>query len=162
MLCSGSVQEAHDLACVAHAATLETRVPFMHFFDGFRTSHEERKIALLADDDLRAMIPRRAGRGAPRSRADARPARCCAAAANPDSFFQAREACERLLRRLSVDRAEGVMDRFAQLSGRSYRLFDYVGHPQAERVLVLMGSGAEVAHETVEWMVGEGREGRRS
>ena len=155
MLCSGSVQEAHDLACIAHAATLETRVPFMHFFDGFRTSHEERKIALLGDDDLRAMISdelvaAHRARGLTPDRPMLR-----GTAANPDSFFQAREAANGFYDTCPAT-VQKVMDRFAEVSGRSYRLFDYVGHPQAERVLVLMGSGAEVAHETVDWLIARG------
>jgi pyruvate-ferredoxin/flavodoxin oxidoreductase len=151
MLCSGSTQEAHDLACIAHAATLETRVPFLHFFDGFRTSHEERKIALLADDDLRCMISDdlvAAHRG--RAMTPDRPV-LRGSAANPDSFFQAREACNRFYD-VCPDIVQQAMNRFAERTGRPYRLFDYVGHPEAERVLVLMGSGAEVAHETAEWM----------
>src|SRR5262245_57537057 len=155
MLCSGSVQEAHDLACVAHAATLETRVPFMHFFDGFRTSHEERKISLLSDDDLRAMIPDELVE-AHRARAltPDRPV-LRGSAANPDSFFQAREAANGFYDACPAA-VQKIMDRFAQATGRGYRLFDYVGHPEAERVLVLMGSGAEVAHETVEWLTARG------
>ena len=155
MLCSGSVQEAHDLACVAHAATLETRVPFMHFFDGFRTSHEERKVTLLGDDALRQMIPDELV-AAHRARAltPDRPV-LRGAAANPDSFFQAREAANRFYDATPAA-VQKIMDRFAEVGGRRYRLFDYVGHPEAERVLVLMGSGAEVAHETVEWMVARG------
>jgi pyruvate-ferredoxin/flavodoxin oxidoreductase len=155
LLCSGSVQEAHDLACVGHAATLDTRVPFLHFFDGFRTSHEERKIALLGDDDLRAMIPQAlvdAHRG--RALTPDRPV-LRGSAANPDSFFQAREAANGFYR-ACPETVQRIMDRFAQLTGRDYRLFDYVGHPEAERVLVLMGSGAEVAHETVEWLAARG------
>ena len=152
LLVSGSPQEAHDLACVAHAATLESRVPFLHFFDGFRTSHEERKIELLNDDDLRSMISEDAVR-AHRERAlspDHPVLR--GTAANPDSHFQAREASNRFYL-ACPEIVQATMDRFAQLTGRSYRLFDYVGHPEAERVLVLMGSGAEVAHETVEWLL---------
>jgi pyruvate-ferredoxin/flavodoxin oxidoreductase len=155
MLCSGSVQEAHDLACIAHAATLETRIPFLHFFDGFRTSHEERKIALLDDDDLRAMIPD-ALVDAHRKRAltPDRPV-LRGSAANPDSFFQAREAANGFYN-ACPETVQRIMDRFASVTGRGYRLFDYVGHPQAERVLVLMGSGAEVAHETAEWLLARG------
>jgi len=155
MLCSGSVQEAHDLACVAHAATLETRVPFLHFFDGFRTSHEERKIAPLGDDDLRAMVPDELVE-AHRARAltPDRPV-LRGSAANPDSFFQAREAANGFYDACPAA-VQRIMDRFAEVTGRGYRLFDYVGHPQAERVLVLMGSGAEVVHETVEWLTARG------
>ncbi len=155
MLCSGSVQEAHDLAAIGHMATLVSRVPMMHFFDGFRTSHEERKIHLLADDDLRALIdPEALAAHRARALTPDRPV-LRGSAANPDSFFQAREAANRF-----YDACPGLvaraMDAFAARTGRRYGLFDYVGHPEAERVLVLMGSGAEVAHETVEWLAARG------
>ncbi|HUL77824.1 MAG TPA: pyruvate:ferredoxin (flavodoxin) oxidoreductase [Vicinamibacteria bacterium] len=155
LLSSGSVQEAHDLALVAHAATLEARVPFLHFFDGFRTSHEVRKIELLEDDDLRFMM-RDDLVAAHRQRAltpDQPFVR--GTAQNPDVFFQAREACNRFYQ-ACPEIVEKTMARFAERTGRSYKLFDYVGHPQAERVIVMMGSGAEVAHETVEHLVAHG------
>ncbi|HEY7516497.1 MAG TPA: 2-oxoacid:acceptor oxidoreductase family protein, partial [Vicinamibacteria bacterium] len=155
LLASGSVQEAQDMAAVAHAATLESRIPFLHFFDGFRTSHEVRKIDALDDDDLRAFIPE-ALVDAHRKRAltPDRPL-VRGTAQNPDTFFQAREAAN-LFYSACPEIVTGAMERFAALTGRNYRLFDYVGHPEAERVLVAMGSGAEVAHETVEWLVGRG------
>jgi pyruvate-ferredoxin/flavodoxin oxidoreductase len=155
MLASGSVQEAHDLALVAHSATLGSRVPFLHFFDGFRTSHEVRKIERLEDDDLRSMMSdeliaahrkRALNPEAPVLRGTAQ---------NPDVFFQAREACNGFYL-ACPGIVEKTMARFGELTGRSYKLFDYVGHPQAERVIVMMGSGAEVAHETVEHLVGRG------
>ena len=155
MLASNSVQEAHDLACIAHAATLKARVPFLHFFDGFRTSHEVAKIEELSDADLRSMVDDELVR-AHRDRALSpdRP-KIRGTAQNPDTFFQSREACNPF-----YDACAGVvqetMDRFAGLTGRKYKLFDYVGHPKAERVVVLMGSGAEVAHETVEHLVRKG------
>jgi len=155
LLASGSVQEAHDLALVAHAATLETRIPFLHFFDGFRTSHEVRKIEELTDDDLRLMISEDLVR-AHRDRAltPDRPV-LRGTAQNPDVFFQAREACNGFYL-ACPDVVEKTMARFAKVSGREYRLFEYMGHPQAERVIVLMGSGAEVAHEAVEHLVEQG------
>ncbi|MDR7518087.1 MAG: pyruvate:ferredoxin (flavodoxin) oxidoreductase [Armatimonadota bacterium] len=155
MLASGSVQEAHDLACIAHAATLRSRVPFLHFFDGFRTSHEVAKIEMLSDDDLRAMLPDEAIR-AHRERAltPDRPV-LRGTAQNPDTFFQAREACNPFYLACPT-LVQDIMDRFARLTGRQYHLFDYVGHPEAERIIVLMGSGAETAHETVEWMLASG------
>jgi pyruvate-ferredoxin/flavodoxin oxidoreductase len=155
LLASGSVQEAHDFAAVAHAATLGTRVPFLHFFDGFRTSHEVAKIEELGDDDLRALIDEGQVR-AHRERAltPDRPV-LRGSAQNPDTFFQAREAANRF----HEDCPRAVLaafERFAALTGRRYGLFDYVGHPQAERVIVMMGSGAETAHETVSWLVERG------
>jgi pyruvate-ferredoxin/flavodoxin oxidoreductase len=155
MLASASVQEAHDFACIAQAATLHTRVPFMHFFDGFRTSHEINKIDELSDDDLRLMLPQSLI-GAHRRRAltpDAPVLR--GTAQNPDTFFQAREAANRFYAACPAN-VQSVMDQFADLTGRAYRLFDYVGHPDAERVIVIMGSGAEAVEETVEWLAARG------
>jgi len=155
MLSSGSVQEAHDFACIAQAATLRSRIPFLHFFDGFRTSHEVAKIEALNDDDLRALIDDTCvaahhARGLSPDHPVLR-----GTAQNPDVFFQAREAGNGLyLDAPGIVQAE--MDRFAERVGRQYRLFDYVGHPDAERVLVLMGSGAETAHETVLHLVSMG------
>jgi pyruvate-ferredoxin/flavodoxin oxidoreductase len=155
MLCSNSVQEAHDLACIAHAATLESRVPFMHFFDGFRTSHEIQKISLLSDDDLRSMLDEQSiAAHKARALTPDRPV-LRGTAQNPDTFFQAREAANPFYL-ACPDTVERVMKRFGDLTGRQYRLFEYVGHPQAERVVVIMGSGAEAAHETVDRLVGEG------
>ncbi|MHB8878581.1 MAG: pyruvate:ferredoxin (flavodoxin) oxidoreductase [Myxococcaceae bacterium] len=155
MLASGSVQEAHDMALVAHAATLRTRVPFLHYFDGFRTSHEVAKIELLSDDDLRALIPDELV-AAQRARAlspDHPVLR--GAAQNPDTFFQAREAANSFYD-ACAGKVQEVMDELAKRIGRSYHLFDYVGHPEAEKVMVIMGSGAEVAHEAIDWMNANG------
>jgi pyruvate-ferredoxin/flavodoxin oxidoreductase len=155
LLAASSVQEAHDFACIAQAATFAARVPFMHFFDGFRTSHEVAKIAALSDDDLRWMLDE-AAIGAHRARAltPDRPV-LRGTAQNPDVFFQAREACNAF-----YDACPGIvqatMDRFADRTGRRYRLFDYAGHPEAERVVVLMGSGAETARETADWLAQRG------
>src|SRR5579859_2979535 len=152
LLCSGSVQEAHDLACVAHAATLRSRVPFLHFCDGFRTSHEIAKIELLTDDDLRAMMPEellRAHRG--RALTPDRPV-LRGSAQNPDTFFQAREAANPFYLGCPA-RVQEAMDELGARTGRRYRLFDYAGHPEAERVIVVMGSAAETVHETVDWLV---------
>jgi pyruvate-ferredoxin/flavodoxin oxidoreductase len=151
LLASGSVQEAQDLAAIAHAATLESRIPFLHFFDGFRTSHEVAKIETLSDDDLRSLIDEGAVR-AHRQRAltPDRPV-LRGTAQNPDTFFQAREASNRFYL-ACPEIVEKVMDRFAERTGRRYRLFDYHGHPEAERVMVLMGSGAETAKETVDYL----------
>jgi pyruvate-ferredoxin/flavodoxin oxidoreductase len=155
MLASGSVQEAHDLAAIAHAATLRSRVPFLHFFDGFRTSHEVAKIEPLTDDDLRRLVDD-AWVEAHRARAltPDRPV-LRGTAQNPDVFFQAREAANGFHDAVP-SLVEEVMGRFATVTGRAYRLFDYAGHPEAERVVVIMGSGAETAHETAEWMISRG------
>src|SRR5689334_5578281 len=128
LLCSNSVQEAHDMAAVAHAATLETRVPFLHFFDGFRTSHEVAKIEELSDDDLRALIAESSvhahrQRGLTPDRPVLR-----GTAQNPDVFFQAREAANGLYDRCPAI-VERTMEAFATLTGRRYNLFDYVGAP---------------------------------
>jgi pyruvate-ferredoxin/flavodoxin oxidoreductase len=149
MLASSSVQEAHDLALVAHAATLEARVPFLHFFDGFRTSHEVNKIERLTPDDLRAMVPddlvhSHRARALSPDRPFVR-----GTAQNPDVYFQGREASNPyyLACPAIVERA---MDRLAERVGRRYRLFDYAGAPDAERVIVLMGSGVGAAAETAD------------
>jgi pyruvate-ferredoxin/flavodoxin oxidoreductase len=147
MLASRSVQEAQDMALISQAATLESRVPFLHFFDGFRTSHEVNKIEQLSDDDLRAMIDdelvfAHRQRGLSPDRPSIR-----GTAQNPDVYFQGREtnnpyynACPEIVQK--------AMDKFATLTGRSYRLFDYAGAPDADRVVIVMGSGAETAEET--------------
>jgi len=147
MLSSGSVQEAHDMALIAQAATLEARVPFIHFFDGFRTSHEVNTLDLLSDADIRAMIDDDLVR-AHRLRAlsPERPF-VRGTAHNPDTFFQARETANPFYDRTPRIVA-GLMDRFATLTGRRYRLFDYEGPEDADRVIAIMGSGAEVARAT--------------
>jgi pyruvate-ferredoxin/flavodoxin oxidoreductase len=148
LLASASVQEAHDLALVAQAATLRTRVPFLHFFDGFRTSHELNTIELLTDEDLRALVPEELVR-AHRERAlsPERPF-VRGTAQNPDVYFQARETVNPFYAR-TPEVVQDAMDRLGERTGRHYRLLDYSGHPEAERVLVVMGSGGETARETV-------------
>jgi pyruvate-ferredoxin/flavodoxin oxidoreductase len=151
LLASSSVQEAHDMACIGQASSLESRVPFLHFFDGFRTSHEVSKIELLSDDDLRYMIDDELVE-AHRQRAMTpdRPI-LRGTAQNPDAFFQAREACNKF-----YDACPGivqkVMDRFGERTGRHYHLFDYTGHPEADRVIVIMASASETAEETVRYL----------
>jgi pyruvate-ferredoxin/flavodoxin oxidoreductase len=155
LLCSGSVQEAHDFACIAHAAALRARVPFLHFFDGFRTSHEIAKIELLGDDDLRAMMPEDLIRAHRRRALTPDRPTLRGTAQNPDTFFQAREAANPFY--LDGPRhVQDAMDQFAALTGRRYRLFDYAGHPEAERVVVVMGSAAETVHETVDRLAAAG------
>jgi pyruvate-ferredoxin/flavodoxin oxidoreductase len=149
LLSSNSVQEASDFALIAQAATLESRVPFLHFFDGFRTSHEVNKIIPLADDDLRAIIDEKFVRQhRERSLSPDHPV-LRGSAQNPDVFFQAREACNPFYRACPTI-VQDVMERFRRQTGRSYQLFDYVGAHDAERVIVMMGSGASVAEEAVE------------
>jgi len=155
MLCAGSPLEAQDLAAIAHAATYRARVPFLHFFDGFRTSHEVAKIPALSDDDLRAMIDER-DLAAHRARALSPDHPVLRGTAhNPDTFFQAREASAPYYD-ACVPVVREMMARFAARTGRAYRPFDYVGAPDAERVIVMMGSGAEAAHELVDWLVARG------
>jgi pyruvate-ferredoxin/flavodoxin oxidoreductase len=156
MLASGSVQEAHDFAAIAHAATLTARIPFLHFFDGFRTSHEIAKIEELSDDDLRFLIDEEEVAAHRRRALTPDHPVLRGTAQNPDVFFQAREACN-LFYLACPDIVRATMRRFAERTGRGYGLFDYVGHPEAERVLVLMGSGAETAHETVDRLVASGQ-----
>jgi pyruvate-ferredoxin/flavodoxin oxidoreductase len=155
LLSSASVQEAHDFAVIAQLASLKSRVPFLHFFDGFRTSHEVAKIEELTDDDLRALIPEELV-AAHRARAltpDAPSVR--GTAQNPDAFFQAREACNGFYTDAHLH-VQAAMDRFAEVVGRKYSIFEYHGHPEAERVVVLMGSGCETAQETVDHLVAQG------
>ena len=155
LLSSGDVQEAHDFAAIATMATLKSRIPFLHFFDGFRTSHEVSKIEELTDDDLRSLIDddlvlahrkRALTPDAPVLRGTAQ---------NPDVFFQAREACNQFYTDCPAT-VQIAMDRFAKLTGRQYHLFDYEGHPEAERVIVVMGSGGSTIHETVDYLVSKG------
>ncbi|MFW6357898.1 MAG: pyruvate:ferredoxin (flavodoxin) oxidoreductase, partial [Chroococcales cyanobacterium] len=155
LLCSASVQEAHDFAAIATRASLESRIPFLHFFDGFRTSHEIQKVALINDEDLIRLFPdelifahreRALSPDSPVLRGTAQ---------NPDVFFQAREsvnsyydACPNLVQK--------AMDEFAEITGRQYYLYEYEGDPNAERVIILMGSGCDTVHDTVEYLNNQG------
>ena len=154
-LASGSIQEIMDMALVAHASSLESRIPFLHFFDGFRSSHEVSKVEQLTEDDLRAVVSEASIR-AHRERAltPDRPV-LKGSAQNPDVFFQAREAVNSFYAK-TPEIVQTVMDRLAKVVGRQYRLFDYVGDPGAERVMIIMGSGAEAAHETVDYLCSKG------
>ena len=155
MLCSNSVQEAHDCALIAQAATLEARVPFLHFFDGFRTSHEVAKIELLSDDDIRALIDEtRVLECRARALSPDHPV-LRGTAQNPDVFFQAREACNPFYN-ACPEIVQRAMDKFAALTGRAYHLFDYYGSQNADRVVVLMGSGCEAAEEAVDSLLKQG------
>ncbi|MBC1237606.1 pyruvate:ferredoxin (flavodoxin) oxidoreductase [Nostoc sp. 2RC] len=151
LLCSASVQESQDFALIAHVATLEARVSFIHFFDGFRTSHEVQKVKLLCDDDLRSLIDDNlilAHRN--RALTPDRPV-LRGTAQNPDVYFQSREganpyynACPEIVQR--------IMDRFGERTGRHYQIYEYYGASNADRVIVLMGSGCETVHETVDYL----------
>ena len=148
LLSSGSVQEAQDFAAIAQAATLKSRVPFMHFFDGFRTSHEVTKIFKLTDEELRLMVDddlvrAHRARGLTPEHPTLR-----GTAQNPDVYFQMREASNNYYTATPAIVQE-MMDKFAKITGRHYNLFDYSGHPEAERVIIIMGSGGEVVEETV-------------
>ncbi len=156
LLASVSVQETMDMALIAQAASLESRLPYLHFFDGFRTSHEVAKIELLAEDDMRAMLDE--------SLIEKHRARALSpdhpvlrgTAQNPDVFFQARETINPFYA-VTADITQKVMDKFAKVVGRTYHLFDYYGAPDAERVIVLMGSGCETVHETVNALTAKGQ-----
>ena len=155
LLASSSVQEAHDMALIVQAATLEARVPFVHFFDGFRTSHEVNKITLLSDQEIRAMIDddrvlAHRARGLNPDHPFIR-----GTAQNPDVYFQARETVNPFYRK-TPDIVQTKMDAFAELTGRQYHLFDYDGDSAAERIIVLMGSGAEAVRETVAFLQAAG------
>ncbi|MBC1279000.1 pyruvate:ferredoxin (flavodoxin) oxidoreductase [Nostoc sp. UCD121] len=151
LLCSASVQESQDFALIAHAATLEARVSFMHFFDGFRTSHEVQKVKLLADDDLRSLIHDHLIL-AHRSRAltPDRPV-LRGTAQNPDVYFQGREGAN-LYYKSCPEIVQRIMDQFGERTGRHYKIYEYYGANDAERVIVLMGSGCETVHETVDYL----------
>jgi pyruvate-ferredoxin/flavodoxin oxidoreductase len=155
MLASAGVQEAGDLALIAHAATLETRIPFIHFFDGFRTSHEVQKVERVSREVMREMI-RDDLVVAHRERAltPDRP-KLRGTAQNPDVYFQGRETVNKYYEATPAI-VQKCMDKLAKLTGRPYRLFDYVGAPDATRVIVVMGSAADTCHETVEAMVSKG------
>jgi pyruvate-ferredoxin/flavodoxin oxidoreductase len=155
MLASGSVQEAHDFALISQAASLESRVPFLHFFEGFRVSHEVNKIEMLNEDDLREMISLdlvHAHRA--RAMSPDRPV-LRGTAQNPDVFFQARESVNQFYD-ACPDIVQKSMDKFANLVGRDYKLFDYVGAPDAERIIVIMGAGGITASETAKYLVNQG------
>jgi len=156
MLASDSVQQAQDMAAIAQAASLRARVPFVHFFDGFRTSHEVAKIAPLSDDDLRGMIDE--GEIAAMRRRALSPDHPVlrGTAQNPDAYFQGVEARNPYYDALPAI-VQGEMNRFAAIAGRQYRLFDYVGDPDAEEVIVVIGSGAETAEIASERLNRDGR-----
>ncbi len=156
MLASNSVQEAHDMAMVAHASTLEAKVPFLHFFDGFRTSHEVQKIDEIPTEVIREMIDDRFVEDFRRRALDPEHPTMRGTAQNPDINFQGRESCEKYYQATPAI-VQKYMDKLAKLTGRAYRLYDYVGAPDAEYVAIAMGSGCDTLHETVDALVKEGK-----
>jgi len=155
LLSSGSVQEAQDFAAIAQMATLKSRVPFLHFFDGFRTSHEVNKIYPISDEELRSLVDNdlireHRARGLTPNNPVLR-----GSAQNPDVYFQMREAVNKFYAATPAI-AQEAMDKFAKVTGRHYNLFDYVGHPNAERVVMVMGSGGETVAETVNYLAAKG------
>ena len=155
LLASSSIQEAQDMAMIAHAATLATRIPFLHFFDGFRTSHEINKIFQLTDEEMREMIDdelvhAHRARGLSPDHPVLR-----GTAQNPDVFFQARETVNPFYQ-ACPDIVMNTMEKFAEVTGRQYKLFDYTGAADAERVIIIMGSGAETASETAKYLTQQG------
>jgi len=155
LMASNSVQEVMDTALIAQAASLQSRIPFVHFFDGFRTSHEVSKIEVVSDDTMRSMISDTLVADQRERALNPEKPFIRGTAQNPDVYFQCREAVNTFYD-ACADIVESAMDDFAKLTGRAYKPFDYVGAPDAERVVVLMGSSAEVARETIEYLVEKG------
>ena len=149
MLCGGSVQETHDMAMIAYASTHRARVPFLHFFDGFRTSHEVNKLEVIPEDTVREMFgPELIEAHRQRAMNPSHPV-LRGTAQNPDVFFQAREACNSTYAKVSAIVQE-QMDKFASLTGRQYHIMDYYGDPNAERVIVIMASGSGIVEEYID------------
>ncbi|MDR2338392.1 MAG: pyruvate:ferredoxin (flavodoxin) oxidoreductase [Deltaproteobacteria bacterium] len=155
MLCSNSVQEVNDFALIAHAATLEVRIPFIHFFDGFRTSHELMKINLLQEETIKSMVDEKLVNKYRSYCLNPENPLIRGTAQNPDVFFQAREACNNYYYNTPAI-VQKYMDKLAQLTGRTYHLFDYVGAKDAKQLIILMGSGAETVTETVKYLNAHG------
>ena len=155
LISSNSIQEIMDFALIMQNATLEARIPFVHFFDGFRSSHEVQKIEQLTMDDMKAMIDDNLVIAHRERALNPEKPVLRGTAQNPDVFFQARETVNPFYLK-APDIVQKNMDKFAKIVGRQYHLFDYVGDPKAEHVIVMMGSGAETAEETVEYLNGKG------
>jgi len=155
LLSSNNVQEVMDLALIAHTATLKARVPFLHFFDGFRTSHEVSKVEELPYDVMREMIPEDKVREHRARGLNPEHPTIRGTSQNPDVYFQGREATNKLYEAVPGI-VEETMKQFAQLTGRSYKLFDYAGAPDADRIIIIMGSGADTAEETAEYLAKQG------
>lgn len=155
MLCASSVQEAQDFALISQIATLNSRIPFIHFFDGFRTSHEINKIEPLSDETLRQLLPQ-TGINAHRSRAlspDHPVVR--GTSANPDTYFQSREATNPWYNN-TYQHVADAMQAFAEATGREYKPFEYYGHPQADRIIILMGSAIGTCEEVIDTLLTRG------
>ncbi|MEA2007748.1 MAG: pyruvate:ferredoxin (flavodoxin) oxidoreductase, partial [Chloroflexota bacterium] len=155
LLSSGSIQEAHDFSLISQAAALESRIPFVHFFEGFRISHEINKIEMLSDDVLREMINDETVRAHRARGMNPDKPVLRGTAQNPDIFFQARESVNKYYN-ACPEIVQKVMDKFGELTGREYNLFDYIGAEDAERVIVLMGAGGETAAATAEYLAERG------
>jgi pyruvate-ferredoxin/flavodoxin oxidoreductase len=155
MLNSANVQEAQDMACIAHLATLQTRVPFLHFFDGFRTSHEINQIDYLTDDTLRGLIDINCLNSFYKNALTPDRPTIRGTTQNPDVYFQTREAANKFYLNTPAT-VQKIMDNFAKITGRQYHLFDYTGHPEAEHVVVILGSGGETLIDTVKHLNDDG------
>ena len=155
LLSSGSVQEAHDFAAISQVATLKSRIPFLHFFDGFRTSHEVAKIYQISDEELRSLVDDNLVREHRARALDPNRPVLRGTAQNPDVYFQGRETVNPFYK-VVPGIVQDAMDKFAQVTGRHYNLFDYVGHPEAERVAIIMGSGGDTAEATVQYLAAKG------
>ena len=151
MLCSNSVQEAHDMALIAQASTLKSRVPFLHFFDGFRTSHEINKIELIDDETIKAMIDNELIKKHRENALTPDNPFIRGTSQNPDVYFQGRESVNKYYEK-TPDIVQESMDKFASLTQREYKLFDYIGDKDASRIIIIMGSGAGAVHESVEYL----------
>lgn len=155
LICSGSVQEVMDFALISQRATLASRIPFLHFFDGFRTSHEVMKIEQLTAEDIKTMIDDNMVKEHRKRAMTPDNPFIRGTAQNPDVYFQGRETVNKFYLECP-DKVKEAMNKFAEITGRKYNLFDYIGAPDAERIVILMGSGAEAAEETVNYLVGKG------
>lgn len=156
MLCASSVQEAQDFAAIAHMASLKSRIPFIHFFDGFRTSHEINQIVPIADDTLLRLMPQAEITAHRRRALTPEHPVIRGTSANPDTYFQSREATNPWYN-AAADHVEQAMHAFAEETGRQYRPFEYYGHPEAERVIIIMGSAAGACEEVVDALLAEGQ-----
>ena len=157
LIASGSVQEVQDLAAITHRATLESRIPFVHFFDGFRTSHEIQKVEEITEEDLRELIDNKTVHAHRERAMNPNKPVLRGTAQNPDAYFQGRETVNKYYD-AAPEIVQNAMNKFAEITGREYHLFDYYGAPDAKRVIIIMGSGSETVKETVEYLAGKEEE----